>query len=282
MKDKIAHIIKELNSSIELKELELSDVVHDIPSIILIIEDAFEKLKSIISEHQFKSDLEEITFFKETKPKLFSKLIYYRKIYYLELNRPVAGFDIIRNYLQKEQCRIHFFSERNADFIQYYRSGKTMLDDFYFLRDRREFELNLESFYFERDPRFSTNFDFKVAKLLANDMLAAYLNCQLAKLKHEEENNSYYTNEELPIAEWTDKKTALAEIIYGIHEEKSINAGKIEIKALATIFGRIFKVDLSDIYHIFLEIRSRKTNRTEFLNRLIKALNRRMDDADSK
>ena len=67
-----------------------------------------------------------------------------------------------------------------------------------------------------------------------------------------------------------------------LDEEKSINAGMIEIKALATIFGRIFKVDLSDIYRIFLEIRSRKTNRTEYLNRLIKALNRRMDEADGR
>jgi len=70
--------------------------------------------------------------------------------------------------------------------------------------------------------------------------------------------------------------------IYSIHEEKSINAGQIEIKALATILGKIFNVDLSDIYHIYLDIRSRKTNRTEYLSRLIKALNKRMDEADSK
>lgn len=134
----------------------------------------------IVSEYNFLNDNEEIYFFKEIKPKLFSKLIYFRKIYYLELNRPVADFNRIRKYLHKEQYRIHFFSERNADFIQYYRSGKTTLDKFYFLRNRREFELNLECFYFERDPKFSTNFDFKVAKLLANDMLAAYLNAELA------------------------------------------------------------------------------------------------------
>lgn len=38
-----------------------------------------------------------------------------------------------------------------------------------------------------------------------------------------------------------------------MYGEKSINAGVIQIKALATIFGRIFKVDLSDIYRIFLK-----------------------------
>lgn len=98
MKDKIAHIINELNSSIEQKEIELSDVVQDAPSIILMMEAAFEKLKVLISEYQFASNIEEITFFKQTKPKLFSKLIYYRKIYYLELNRPIAGFNNNEGY----------------------------------------------------------------------------------------------------------------------------------------------------------------------------------------
>lgn len=281
MKDKIEKIISELNASIQAGELELYDIVQNVPSMILMMENAFEELKVIVSAYEFSTQQEEVTFFKETKPKVFSKLIYLRKIYYLEVNRPVSNYTTIRTYLEKEHSQINDFCNKNVEFIQYYRSGQTCFDEFYFVRGRHEMDLNLESFYFERDPKFSTNFDFKVAKLLANDMLAAYLNCELSKLKYQEENG-YQVDEELPPAQWTDKKTALGELIYSIHEEKSINAGMIEIKALATIFGRIFKVDLSDIYHIFLEIRGRKTNRTEFLSRLIKALTRRMDDADSR
>lgn len=280
MKTKIAEIVSDLNSSIQIKELELSDVIQDVPSIIGMMETVFEELKMIVSEYNFLNDNEEIYFFKEIKPKLFSKLIYFRKIYYLELNRPVADFNRIRKYLHKEQYRIHFFSERNADFIQYYRSGKTTLDKFYFLRNRREFELNLECFYFERDPKFSTNFDFKVAKLLANDMLAAYLNAELAKLTNDENNIgaicSSKSNEK-----WTDTKAALTEIIYGIHLLCSINAGNTDIKILASIFSKIFNIDLSDIYHTFLQIRNRKGDRTIYLNRMIKALNQRMDELDN-
>lgn len=281
MKDKIGKIVSELNTSIQTGELDLFDIVQRAPTMILTMENAFEELKALVSGYEFPTLEEEITFFKFTKPILFSKLIYLRKIYYLEIKRPISNYATIRTYLEKEHEQINEFGSKNAEFIQYYRSGQSCFDEYYFLRGRHEIELNLESFYFERDQKFSTNCDFKVAKLLANDMLAAYLNCELAKLKYQEENE-YHVDEELPAAKWTDKKTALGEIIYGIHEEKSINAGAIEIKALATIFGRIFKVDLSDIYHIFLEIRSRKTNRTEYLNRLIKALNRRMDEADSR
>lgn len=280
--ERICQISEELTTIIQEKEQEISDIIRDVPPIISILEDGFVKLKDIVSNFTFLSKQDEISFFKNIKPRLFSKLIYSRKIYQMELNRPVSNYETIRFYLEKEHEQINLFCNKNAEFIQYYRSGKTTLDEYYFLRGKREIELNLESFYFERDPKFSTHFDFKVARLLANDMLAAYLNHQLSKLKYQEENGIYQIDEELPSAQWTDKKTALGEIIYAIYEEKSINAGVVEIKALATIFGKIFKIDLSDIYHIFLEIRSRKTNRTEYLNRLVKALNKRMDEADSK
>lgn len=279
--NRIFQISEELSNLIQEKESRISDIIKDVPDIITILENGFSKLKNIVSEFVFDSIDSEIIFFKEIKPRLFSKLIYFRKIYQLELNRPVSNYETIRSYLEKEHEQINLFCNKNIEFIQYYRSGKTILDEYYFIRGRHEIELNLESFYFERDPKFSTHYDFKVARLLASDMLAAHLNYQLSKLKYQEENN-FSTDIEIPSAQWTDKKTALAEIIYGIYEEKSINSGNIEIKALATIFGKIFNIDLSDIYHIYLEIRSRKTNRTEFLNRLIKALNKRMDEADSK
>lgn len=281
MMNKIYQISEELTSIVREKELEMSDIIKDVPPTILLLENGFIDLKNIVSNFTFPSKRDEIMFFKEIKPQLFSKLIFFRKIYQLELNRPISNYKTIRVYLEREHERINLFYNRNTEFIQYYRSGKANFDEYYFVRGRKDMELNLESFYFERDPRFSTHFDFKVARLLANDMLAAHLNYQLSKLKYQEEND-FPTDIEIPSAQWTDKKTALTEIIYGIYEEKSINSGNIEIKALATIFGRIFNVDLNDIYHIYLEIRSRKTNRTEFLNRLIKTLNKRMDEADSK
>ncbi len=281
MMNKIYQISEELTSIVREKELEMSDIIRDVPPTILLLENGFIDLKNIVSSFTFPSKHDEIMFFKEIKPQLFSKLIFFRKIHQLELNRPISNYKTIRLYLEREHERINLFYNRNTEFIQYYRSGKANFDEYYFVRGRKDMELNLESFYFERDPRFSTHFDFKVARLLANDMLAAHLNYQLSKLKYQEEND-FSTEIEIPSAQWTDKKTALTEIIYSIYEEKSINSGNIEIKALATIFGRIFNVDLNDIYHIYLEIRSRKTNRTEFLNRLIKTLNKRMDEADSK
>lgn len=281
MEKKIEDISKELDNFVQIKELELSDIVKDAPVIISVLEDGFIKLKALIADYEFPDKTEEIKFFKKTKPGLFCKLIYYRKIYNIEINRPMCSYQKQIAYLENEQDQINSFYEKNIEFIQYYRSGKTILDEYYFLRGRRELELNLESFYFERDPKFSTNFDFKLARILANDMLVAYLHCELVKIKREE-----YGIESLPVqkssVEWTDKKSALVELIYAVHSEKSINFGNVDLKVLATLCEKIFNIKLGDIYRIFLEIRGRKGERSVYLQKLIDALNRRMDEADSK
>lgn len=178
MKAEIATVLKELEKTISLHEMELMEVLRDAPRVINILQAGFETIKSHISDYIFENKTEEINFFKDIKPKLFSKLIYYQKIYHIELKRPISGYNSEKKYLEKELEQINVFFNKNADFIQYYRSGKTMLDECYFLRKSREIDLNLESFYFERDPKFSTTFDFKVSKLLANDLLAAYLSLE--------------------------------------------------------------------------------------------------------
>ena len=63
-----------------------------------------------------------------------------------------------------------------------YRSGLTHLDSIYYLRGRIDTALYLELFYYEREPMFSNNCDFKFARLKANEMLMVYLNNELEAL----------------------------------------------------------------------------------------------------
>lgn len=102
MKEKIEYISSELTELAEKKELEITDIIIDVPPIITMFENGFAELKEIVSGYTFPSPKEEIHFFKETKPQLFSKLIYYHKIYQLELNRPIANYPTLKAYLNKE------------------------------------------------------------------------------------------------------------------------------------------------------------------------------------
>ena len=249
--------------------------------IIPLLENAFEELKSFVYSYSFKDDSEEIQFFKQIKPQLFSQLIYRNKLYSIEMGMPTGSIDDRKIYLERFLSRIKYFFDTNLDFYKYYRSGSTHLDHLYFIRGKPDIQLPFDCFYFERDGKFSTCCDFKMTKILANEMLATYLNTELVKLAQEENNiDSIYS---LSSSEkWTDKKIALCEIIYGIDSLGSVNYGNTDIKVLTSMFSKMFNIDLSDIYHIFLEMRRRKGDRTEYLNRLIKALLHRMDDADNK
>lgn len=268
-----------LQNILDVERMECS-ALQKSKLIISLLEKEFEGLKSFISGYTFKDNAEEIRFFKEKKPQLFSKLAYYGKVYCIEMKMPAGSLDDQRIYLRRTQDQLKYFFDMNPDFYGYYRSGSTHMDHLYFLRKKHDIQLVFDSFYFERDTHFSTGYDFKVAEILANEMLSAYLNTGLAKLARQESDtesiNGIHSNER-----WTDKKNALGEIIYGIDTLASVNYGNIDIIVLAEMFGRMFNVDMSNIYQIYIDLKGKK-DRTKYLNQMIKALQKRMDDDDSK
>jgi hypothetical protein len=117
MQNRIKQISDKLTAFIQERESELIDVIKDVPPIISVLETGFKQLKEVVSQYNFPTPEEEIHFFKETKPQLFSKLIYYHKIYQLELNRPIANYQTLKAYLNKELEQIHSFCNKNAEFI---------------------------------------------------------------------------------------------------------------------------------------------------------------------
>lgn len=109
---KIENISKQIEDQIQIKELEVSNIIRDVPPIILILERGFVEMKSLVLSENFKTNSDEIHFFKETKPKLFSKLIYYKKIHNIELNKPVCGFALRYAYgLHRDVYDLHRWGE---------------------------------------------------------------------------------------------------------------------------------------------------------------------------
>lgn len=281
--EKFISTIKEnINREIQSIDAEEGNVFQKSISIITLLESAFDELKVFVSNYRFRNQLEEITFFKETKPQLFSILIYHRKVYNLEMRMPTGSHIDRRNYLESILGRIKYFFDNNADFYQYYRSGSTHLDRYYFLRGKPDIQLILDCFYFERDSKFSTSFDFKVAKMIANERLTVYINNKLLNISNQERNVPENLN--LPKARltWTSKKAELVEQIYAWDSAGCFNNGNTNIKELAEYIETVFNINLGDFYHTFLEIRERRGSRTQFLDKLIKFLEERMDGLDNK
>jgi hypothetical protein len=59
----------------------------------------------------------------------------------------------------------------------------------------------------------------------------------------------------------------------------AINGGNIDIKELAICFGKMLNMDIEDnLYRAYLDIKSRKTIQTKFLNTITENLNRKMNE----
>ena len=267
-------LLCELEIEINELEIEAHCPIQRIEAVIHIIVECLSQLKQYIFKKGFKSKEEEIHFFKHQKPIIVAKLIYYNAIYKIESKKPNETKSA-KKYINTELKKLKRFFDNNLEFYKYYRTNNTFIDDQLFVRGKYDIKLNLDTIYFETDHSFSTIADYKVAKILANDLIQVYLEDQL--------NNRHYRKADCksPL-KWTASKTALTELIYALYSHGVFNNGNTDIKLIAKKFEDTFNIDLGDFYHTFMELKARKMNRTKFLDNLCEALIKKMDEQDEK
>ena len=281
MNTKISQQLSKLNEQLNFINLEIDNQLTRCESAIDIILKTIQTLKLTINKNNFKSEGEEIQFFKETKPQFISKLIYYNSIFKIEMKKPNGGNRILKKYYNNELGKLKAFFDNELEFYKYYRSGSTYLDYKYFLRGKFDIKMSLDSYYFESDTKFSTSHDFKVAKILANDLIQLYIENQLVMIDNKDNSEKTLRKPNISLT-WTSSKVALTELLYALHSEGVFNNGTTEIKDIATYLEYTFNIELGDYYRTFLELRMRKTSRTKFLSSLTDGLIKKMDEADEK
>ncbi len=234
---------------------------------------AITKLREFAMRYRFENKNEEINYFRNVKPKFLSKLIYYRQIFVIKSNVPVGLSADINAYYLHELSGVKNYIDSNREFLIYYRSNSSLLDEIYFVRKEPDLWLSLNS-DFEKD-NFAAVYDHKLSKLLAYEEVAAFIIQSINKLSnHEDINTNVHT------ITWTGSKVSLIELLYAIQTSGACNNGTLDIKNLASHFENIFNVKLGNFYRTFQEIRIRKISRTTFLDQLKESLIKRMDDSD--
>lgn len=281
MNPKITKLLTDLNEQLNFIDLEIDNEIQRCEKAIDISLKAKEQLRIIILKNQFKSLDEEILFFKEVKPQFTSKIIYYNSILKIEMKKPNGGNRILKKYYNSELIKLKAFFDNELEFYKYYRSGNSYLDYKYFLRGKFDIKLALSSYYFEVDKNFSTSHDYKVAKILANDLIQLYLENRLIMIDNKENIEKSQVKPSVKLT-WTGSKVALTELLYALHKEGVFNNGTLDLKEVAEYLQYTFQIDLGDYYRTFLELRMRKTSRTKFLSSLTDSLIKKMDEADEK
>lgn len=269
-------LLTDLDSQLQLIRLENEDIIKAAELSIKALLSVIEKLKVFVLENDFKNEAEEINFFKNIKPHFISKLIYYNSIFKIETKKPHCREKNIRKYLNNELDKLKLFFDNNLEFYKYYRTNSTFLDDKLFLRDKYDIKLSLDTFYFQTDQTFSTSHDYKVAKIIANDLIQVYLEDQLYNSTQKVKK---IASQKL---KWTGSKSAMIELIYALYYQGIFDNGNSDIRLIAKYFEDTFNIDLGNFYQTYLELRTRKVNRTKFLDVLREGLIKKMDEQDEK
>lgn len=279
--EKYCLLLDETEQQLNFLNVEEENILKRSEGSIAICLKSFEKIKKLVLKSGFKNHSEEIYFFKEIKPLLISKLIFNISVYNIESRKPQGSDKVQCRYFLNELDKLKRYFDNNLEFYKYYRTGSNYLDHKYFLRGNHDIRLTLDTFFFETDAKFNTSHDYKVSKILANDLLEVYLKDKLAYIDRKEPKQKPQDFPSIKL-NWTHSKTSLIELIYALHTQAVFDNGKAEIKDIASYLEAVFTIDLGDYYRTYLELRMRKTAKTKFIDTIRDALHKRMDELEEK
>lgn len=279
-KNHMKQAYKNILLAIEKEEANLSrsnrSVYDEAGRMVTFLRNLLSELKVEFIARGFDSRHDEIVFFKEVKPIILSKFIYYSKIVSIESFSPGSGpmhkryyseqiKDLKKEYVKHIGCK---------DFFQYYKSRRTDRDDTYFRLGNVNFLDCRDNFAFEIDLEFSTLYDYKIARILSFDLIYDYLNSCL----YPERANPIYDERIAKSAfSWTHSKNALIELIYALHVSGSLSHGRGSLKKLGILFEELFEIDLGDIHHAFHQMKYRAGEKASFLYFLKNSLEQYME-----
>lgn len=241
------------------------------------VEGAMTKLKEYISGYAFKNIDEEIKFFKELKPEFQKELIFYEEVLYIESCKPIGPEKARKRFLQQLLNRIQGYCEKNKYFYNYYRSGETVYDRHYFVRNAIQIPL-LPVSYSDIDSSFSTPYSYKLAKLQAMDKLRVHIQSSLKANTDISETIKQGQGKLRRRRVWTGPKAALKEIILAMDAKGWVSHGEGGIKQLVTDFEEFFGTDLGNIYRELLGMALRKKGYTPHIDGLKEALENRIKE----
>ena len=262
---KTLHLLREELSLLDDKNLNFYQKFEES---LELIELAKINLTNEVRKNGFRSVEDEIHFFKHIKPSFLSLLIFYSTCLAAESVRPTFSKKDFKLLVKRKLRFIKAHFIEFPDFITYFNSQSTKRDSFYFLRNS-----NSKPMIFNRpfDSEFSTGYDIIAAHALAFKELNDYFQKPIQVTQ----NDQLLTD-----IQWTAPKVALVELVYALHESGSVTLGKNDLIELGRTLGKVFNIEMPDMYRMFNEIRGRKKDRCRFLIQLTNVLHTKMEQMD--
>lgn len=252
LKDELYALQKEVKNPIQKAEKSAA-----------VAEAAFLKLMETVKDRPFADKQEEVAFYKQIKPDFESLVIFYKKLFQIEIDRPPGSQHEQEAYLQKVLQKLQDFFIDNKFIYQYLRSGLTYLDEGVFFHSIDATTVGIKMYNLQ-EPTLRTSFDILVARVKANDLLIAHLLESLEDLRNLGPDGKTIK----PTLTWTSPKVALIELAYAFSAAGVFNNGKAELREIIEGLQNAFQVDLGNYPRTMQEILYRKSGYTVFQDNL--------------
>lgn len=166
MKEKINKLLAQIDLEIDEIDLYGYDIIETSLSMVHRLQNILIDLKTQLQTYVFASKEEEISFFKNQKPELLGRLLYFYKIYRIETQCPTGSNEVIKHHINKELDSLTYFFNRNLDFYQYYRSNSTIYDEYYFYVAKQIFGYVPIAHNLTKTPTFQLDMTIRLQKYL--------------------------------------------------------------------------------------------------------------------
>jgi hypothetical protein len=144
----------------------------------------WKKLQTILHNYRFRSESEEVWFFKNIKPKFTGLIEYYALVYKAALFLPDEDQQDIYKFWQNELHLAKRFFIEHESFYKYYKNGMTEMDTIYFVRANGDPTIVQTSKAYDIDPVAATSHDHLVASIIARERYLEYVNQQMQRIRN--------------------------------------------------------------------------------------------------
>ena len=143
------------------------------------------KLRQEVSSHEFSTVADEVEFFKTIKPKFTSEVDYYSLLYHAELfRRDVQDTVELTKFWTREKHRLKRFRLENEEFFDYYKAGRTDMDEEYFVRRNSDLSNFPKARVYDLEEKAATSHDPLVSMIIALERYIQFIEEEM-KVLHE-------------------------------------------------------------------------------------------------
>lgn len=268
MQEVIQHLQANMELSLEEANL-IPDPVQRYERCIKLVSDVIGELKRLIASYTFQSIDEETHYFKTLCPVFYSKHFYFIKVFDIELLKRSASKKNLRRKYDHDLREIELFFGQNRELSKYYYGRLTNLDEQLFTRQNGH-----QGVIEDLSPVIDANFtlaSYKISWIIANQKYRYYLEKELNRLDHPDQNWQARHSDKDVITLGVSKSYLVEEIVaLQLAGIIYVNGQPASLAWLTEQAELLLHTDLKDFKSLDYANRSRKKELTPLLTGMIK------------